>query len=232
MKNAGKKHREAKESLTEKKISSWQEGLDAVVKLSHVKFDESVDVAVILGVDASKGEQTVRGSVLLPHGTGKKNRVLVFAKGEYEEQANAAGADFVGMEDLLEKIEGGWMDFEVAVATPDLMGLVGKVAKVLGPKGLLPNKKFGTVTFDVKNIVRDLKKGRLSYRTDKSGVVHTSFGKVSFGAEKLNENLLTLIKSIASNKPASSKGKFIKKISVASTMGVGVLLDPDEFLKK
>lgn len=228
MSKTGKKHEAAKKALESAQITTWDAGLDFVVKNAHAKFDESVNACVILGIDASKGEQTVRGSVLLPNGTGKKIKVLVFARGEHEEAAKKAGADYVGAEDMVEKINGGWLDFDAAVATPDLMGLVGKVAKVLGPKGLLPNNKVGTVTFDVASIVSDLKKGRLNYRNDKSGVVHASFGKVSFGKDKLLENFKALINSIRSNKPSTSKGKFIKKIVVSSTMGVGINLNPDE----
>jgi large subunit ribosomal protein L1 len=230
MSNIGKKHAAVKEKLSKASVKTAKEALDFVVKNAHVKFDESVDVSVILGIDASKGEQTVRGSILLPHGIGKKVRVLVFAKGEYEEAAKKAGADYVGVDDLIAKIETGWMDFDAAVATPDLMGIVGKVAKFLGPRGLLPNKKVGTVTFDVAEIVSDLKKGRVSFRNDKGGVVHAPFGKVSFGAEKLFENLCTLVKSVQMNKPASSKGKFLRKVTVSSTMGVGVSISPDELL--
>ena len=228
---SGKKHLNAKKQLETDKVANWKSALDFVVKNAHSKFDEAVDVHVILGIDAAKGEQTVRGSAQLPHGTGKKMRVVVFAKGDHEEAAKKAGADFVGAEDLVAKIESGWMDFEAAVATPDLMGLVGKVAKTLGPRGLLPNKKVGTVTFDVANIVSELKKGRVSFRNDKGGVVHASFGKISFGAPKLHENLVALIKAILAAKPASSKGKYIKKISLASTMGVGVAINPEDEAK-
>jgi large subunit ribosomal protein L1 len=228
MSKLGKKHINAKEKLQEAKIASWKGALDFVVKNTHTKFDESVDADIILGIDASKGEQTVRGSVLLPHGTGKKMRILVFAKGEYEEQAKKAGADYVGAEDLVAKIEGGWCEFEAAVATPDLMGLVGRVAKLLGPRGLLPNKKVGTVTFDIASIVADLKKGRVSFRNDKGGVVHAPFGKVSFGADKLTENLTTLVQALRATRPPTSKGKFIKRIVISSTMGVGIPVNPDE----
>jgi len=228
MNKAGKKLAKAKELLKTANIATWKNALEFVVKNAPAKFDESVDVDIILGIDAAKGEQTVRGSVLLPHGTGKKMRILVFAKGEYEEQAKKAGADFVGTEDLIAKIEAGWVEFEAAVATPDLMGLVGRVAKVLGPRGLLPNKKVGTVTFDVASIVSDLKKGRVSFRNDKTGVLHAPFGRVSFGVDKLAENLSALVQAVRSNKPAASKGKFVKKLSVSSTMGVGLILNPDE----
>lgn len=224
----GKKYRNTQEKLLKTPVQGVKQALDFVVKNSFAKFDESVDAHVILGIDAAKGEQTVRGSVLLPHGTGKKMRVIVFAKGEYEEQARKAGADHVGVEDLIAKIEGGWLDFEAAVATPDLMGVIGKVAKVLGPRGLLPNKKLGTVTFDVASIVTDLKKGRVSFRNDKAGIVHAPFGKVSFGADKLADNLIALMHAIRGSKPVSSKGKYMKKVTISSTMGLGIPLSPDE----
>lgn len=228
MSKTGKRHLQAEEKAKTLVITSVKTALDGVIKTAHVKFDESVDVNVILGIDASKGEQTVRGSVLLPHGVGKKVKVLVFAKGDHVDAALKAGADYAGAEDLVEKIEGGWMDFQAAVATPDLMGLVGRVAKLLGPRGLLPNKKVGTVTFDVASIVSDLKQGRVSFRNDKGGSVHAPFGRVSFGVDKLHENLVALMKALQSSKPASSKGKFIKKVVVSSTMGVGFVVNPDE----
>lgn len=228
MSKVGKKLAKTRELLKASNVVTSKGALDFLIKNSLAKFDESVDVDIILGIDAAKGEQTVRGSVLLPHGTGKKMRILVFAKGEHAEQAQKAGADYVGTEDLVAKIESGWMDFEAAVATPDLMGLVGKVAKVLGPRGLLPNKKVGTVTFDIASIVGDLKKGRVSFRNDKTGVLHAPFGKISFGTEKLLQNLTALVQAVRSSKPASSKGKFVKKLSVSSTMGVGIVLSPDE----
>ena len=228
MSNTGKKHLKARENLAGANINSWKSAIEFIVKNAHAKFDETVDADIVLGIDASKGEQTVRGSVLLPHGTGRKIRVLAFAKSEHEDAARKAGADYVGAEDLVQKIESGWMDFDVAVATPDLMGLVGKVAKILGPRGLLPNNKVGTVTFDLAGIISDLKKGRLSFRNDKSGIVHAPFGKVSFGVEKLHENLVALIRAIQSAKPATSKGKYLKKVTISSTMGVGISINPDE----
>ena len=232
MSKVGKKHRQAQEAVAKRIGTSWKSALEAIVKTAHVKFDESVDADIILGIDASKGEQTVRGSVLLPHGVGKKVRVIVFAKGDHELAAKKAGADFVGAEDLVEKIEAGWMDFDAAVATPDLMGLVGKVAKQLGPRGLLPNKKVGTVTFDVASIVHDLKQGRVSFRNDKGGIVHAPFGKVSFGSDKLFENFASLLKAVQGSKPPTSKGKYIKKIVLSSTMGVGVQVNPDETVER
>jgi large subunit ribosomal protein L1 len=228
MSKAGKRHIQAEEKAKTLVTTSLKAALDAVIKTAHVKFDESVDVNVVLGIDASKGEQTVRGSVLLPHGVGKKVKVLVFAKGDHADAAIKAGADYVGAEDLITKIEGGWLDFQAAVATPDMMGLVGRVAKILGPRGILPNKKVGTVTFDIAAIVSDLKQGRVSFRNDKGGAVHAPFGRVSFGVEKLNDNLFALVKAIQTSKPASSKGKFIKKIVISSTMGIGFNVNPDE----
>lgn len=230
MSTVGKKHREAKELIRAQGPQSKRNALELVIKTSHVKFDEAVDADIVLGIDASKGEQTVRGTVLLPHGTGKKVRIIVFARGEHEEEAQKAGADFVGLEDLIEKISQGWLEFDVAIATPDVMGVVGKVAKILGPRGLLPNAKVGTVTFDVASTIKDLKGGRVAYRNDKGGVVHASFGKVSFGSEKLAENLASLIKSVNSNRPSSAKGTFIKKVVVSSTMGPGVTISSDDII--
>jgi large subunit ribosomal protein L1 len=227
---SGKKYRSAKETVEQAEVKTWKDGLELVVKTAHAKFDESVDVDIVLGIDASKGEQNVRGAVLLPNGTGKNTRVVAFVKGDHEEEAKKAGADFVGSQDLIEKIQGGWMDFDAAVATPDMMGLVGKVARVLGPRGLLPNKKVGTVTFNVGSVVEELKKGRVAYKNDKGGILHASFGKISFGAEKLLENLEALVRAVRASKPSTSKGKFIKKITVSSTMGAGVSLNTDELI--
>ncbi|MFA6065611.1 MAG: 50S ribosomal protein L1 [Candidatus Babeliaceae bacterium] len=228
MTQRGKKYKKAHEALGKKAIFSFQEGVAKVKEVAHARFDESVGVDINLGIDPSKGDQSVRGSVLLPHGTGKKVKVLVFAKGDYADSALKAGADYVGTDDLIEKIESGWLDFNYAVATPDLMGLVGKVAKILGPRGLLPNKKTGSVTFDVALVVADLKKGRLFFKNDKNGLVHFSFGKVSFSPEHLYENIVTFIRALAASKPPTSKGKFIKKVTLSSTMGPGVVLNPDE----
>ncbi len=225
---AGKRIKKTQSTLDAAQIDSCKSGLEFVVNNANAKFDESVDIDIVLGIDASKGEQTVRGTVLLPNGIGKKVRILVFAKGDQEQAAKDAGADFVGNEDLIEKISGGWTDFDVSVATPEMMPKVGRLAKVLGPRGLLPNKKVGTVSENVGPVVSDLKKGRVSFRNDKGGVIHASFGRVSFGADKLQENLIVLVKAIKAVKPASAKGKFIKKIVVSSSMGVGVTLNPDE----
>lgn len=226
----GKKYRKAKEQVQPGQIIPVKEALTKLKGLSFVKFDESVDAHVNLGIDASKGDQVVRGSVVLPHSKGAVARVIVFAKGDYAEQAKKAGADLVGADDLIEKINAGWMEFDYAVATPDLMAAVGKVAKVLGPRGLLPNKKLGTVTFEVADVVSDLKKGRVFFKNDKNGIVHFSFGKVSFSPEKLQENLTVFMKALSGSKPASSKGKFLKKLTISSTMGIGIQLNPDEVL--
>jgi len=222
MSKHGKKFEKAQEAVRSLEAQSLKDALEAMKSAAFAKFDESVDVDVRLGIDPTKGEQTVRGSVILPHGKGKVPRVIVFAKGDAVEQAEKAGADAVGAEDLVEKIEGGWMEFDHAVATPDLMGMVGKLAKLLGPRGLLPNKKLGTVTFDVASIVEELKKGRAFFRNDKQGNVHFSFGKVSFDADRLQDNFSAFLKALIAAKPSSSKGKYIKKMSISSTMGPGV----------
>lgn len=227
----GKKYIKVREQITRGKTLSIDEALAKVRELGYAKFDESVDVDVNLTIDPSKGEQTVRGSVVLPHGRGKSVKVLVFAKGDYADQALKAGADYVGAEDLVEKITGGWMEFDHAVATPDMMGLIGKVAKVLGPRGLLPNKKLGTVTTDVAHVVRDLKKGQAFFRNDKAGIVHFTIGKLSFDAAKLKDNLVAFVKALQSVKPPSAKGKYIKKMSLSSSMGVGIPVSSEEFLR-
>lgn len=229
-KKHGKKYLKAREQVKQGEVIPAQKALAKIKELSFVKFDESVDVHVNLSIDASKGEQVVRGSVVLPFSKGKQVKVLVFAKGEHAEQAQKAGADFIGTDDLIEKISGGWMEFDYAVATPDLMAMVGKVAKILGPRGLLPNKKLGTVSFDVKDVVLDLKRGRQFFKNDKSGLVHFTIGKVSFDVDKLTQNLTTFVRSLASAKPAASKGKFLKKMTLTSTMGVGIVINPDDLL--
>jgi large subunit ribosomal protein L1 len=202
-----------------------EEALAIVKESVYTKFDETVDMAFNLGVDPRKSDQMVRGTVVLPHGTGKTVRVLVFAKGEKEKEARDAGADFVGAEDLVEKIQKGWLDFDKAVATPDVMGLVGKLGKVLGPRGLMPNPKLGTVTFDIAKAVKEIKAGKVEYRTEKAGIIHVPIGKASFDKEKLVDNAVAVTKSISKAKPAASKGKYIKKVTVSSTMGPGLKLD-------
>ncbi len=227
----GKNYKKATEGIKRGDLFTLEDALSTVKERSYVKFDESVDVDVNVGIDAAKGDQVVRGSVVLPHGTGKKTRVIVFAKGEYAAKAEAAGADYVGLEDLIDKINGGWMDFEYAVATPDVMGAVGVLAKLLGPRGLLPNKKVGTVTFDVEHIIKELKSGKVFFKNDKSALVHFSLGKVSFNKEMLAENIRAFMKALVAAKPASSKGKFIKKITLSSTMGVGAGVKVEELVK-
>jgi len=216
------KHLNAKEKIDRTKYYDLKEAVDLVKQLAHTKFDETVDIAMNLGVNPKKSDQMVRGSVVLPHGLGKKVRVLAFVKGEKATEAKDAGADYVGAEDLVEKINGGWLDFDKVVATPDIMGLVGKLGKVLGPRGLMPNPKSGTVTFDIGKAVKDITAGKADYKTEKAGVIHVSIGKVSFDAEKLLENAKTVIRAIEKAKPSTSKGKYLKKISISSTMGVGI----------
>jgi len=217
---------------TRKKIDpATKYDLEAGLKLLkgsvRAKFDESVDMAIRLGVNPKHADQMVRGTVSLPHGVGKVVRVLVFAKGEKEKEAQEAGADFVGAEDLVEKITGGWTDFDKAIATPDMMGTVGKLGKILGPRGLMPNPKVGTVTFEVGKAIKELKGGRVEFKVDKSGIVHTTVGKVSFEEEKLKENVLTLMDVVIRAKPASSKGTYLKSVAISSTMGPGIKLDPN-----
>lgn len=227
MAERGKKYRKSLELLGGKNSLPIREGVALLKKAAHARFDESVNVDVNLGIDPSKGDQVVRGGVILPHGTGKKIRVLVFAKGEYADKAQAAGADYVGADDLVKKIDGGWFDFDYAVATPDLMGIVGKVAKTLGPLGLLPNKKLGTVTFEVDTVVADLKKGLVFFKNDKQGLVHFMCGKVSFSEQNLYENISAFLKTLAASKPAAAKGVFIKKVVISPTMGPGIPVQAD-----
>ncbi|MBC8414288.1 MAG: 50S ribosomal protein L1 [Nitrospira sp.] len=215
-------HDSAKEKVDRDKLYDISDAVGLLKELAHTKFDETVDLAINLGVDPRKADQMIRGSVLLPHGLGKTVRVIVFAKGEKAEEAKAAGADEYGADELVAKVQGGWLDFDKVVATPDMMGVVGKLGKVLGPRGLMPNPKSGTVTFDVANAISDIKAGRADYRTEKAGVVHVSIGKASFDAEKLIDNARTVIKALEKAKPSSSKGRYMKKISISSTMGVGV----------
>ena len=227
----GKKYEKAASQVEKGATYSLNDALVRLKEAAYASFDETVDVDINMGIDPSKGDQVVRGSVLLPHGRGKDVKVLVFAKGEHAEAAEAAGADYVGSADLIEKITGGWLDFDYAVSTPDLMGTVGKLAKILGPRGLLPNKKFGTVTFNVGSIVKDLKKGRAFFKNDKGGLVHFSLGKKSFDQEKLRDNFTAFIKSLLAAKPASAKGQYIKKVTLSSTMGPGIGVSPDEVIK-
>lgn len=227
-----KKIDEAGKKVEDGKEYSLEDAVKLVKELSYVKFDETVDLAVNLGVDPKKSDQMVRGTVVLPHGTGKKVKVLVFAKGEKEKEARDAGADFVGSEDLAEKIQQGWMDFDSAVATPDIMGLVGKLGKVLGPRGLMPNPKLGTVTFDVAKAVKEIKAGKVEYRAEKAGILHVPVGKVSFEEAALLGNARVVMDSISKAKPGTSKGKYLKKVTLSSTMGPGVRIDVGKLTTK
>ena len=221
----GKKYQEAAK-LLEDKVYEAEEAVDLLKKTATAKFDETVEVAVKLGVDPKHADQQVRGAVVLPHGTGKTKRVLVFAKGEKVKEAEAAGADFVGAEELVQKIQGGWADFDVAVATPDMMGTVGRLGKILGPKGLMPNPKVGTVTLDVTRAINEIKAGKIEYRTDKAGNIHAPIGKVSFDNRKILENFHTLIDTLIKVKPAAAKGQYMRSITISTTMGPGIRVNP------
>lgn len=220
-----KKLDDIKQKLELTKDYSVDEAISLIKENSFAKFDETVDVAINLGVNPKKSDQMVRGTVVLPNGTGKKVKVLVFAKGEKEREASEAGADYTGAEDLVEKIQKGWLDFDKAVATPDMMGVVGKLGKILGPRGLMPNPKLGTVTFDIAKAVKEIKAGKVEYKVEKGGILHIPIGKISFDKEKLLENALAVLKSIIRAKPATSKGRYIRKITMTSTMGIGIKID-------
>lgn len=222
----GKRILAAKAKVEPTRRYTLKEATEMVVSMTGAKFDETVDAAVRLGVNPAHADQMVRGSVVLPNGLGKTVKVLVFAKGEKEKEALDAGADLVGSDEVIEKIKGGWFEFDRVIATPDMMGAVGKIGKILGPRGLMPNPKVGTVTFEVANAVKELKAGKVEFRVEKAGIVHSPVGKVSFGAEKLRENIQALLETIIKLKPASSKGIYIKSISLSSTMGAGVRVDP------
>jgi large subunit ribosomal protein L1 len=226
MAKRGKKYLEAAKKMEAGKRYPFDEAIDLVVAVKRAKFDETVAAAVRLGVNPAHADQMVRGSVVLPNGLGKSVRVLVFAKGEKEKEALEAGADVVGSEEVVEKIKGGWLEFDRVIATPDMMGSVGKLGKILGPRGLMPNPKVGTVTFDVARTVQELKAGKVEFRVEKAGIAHCPIGKASFGAEKLKENFLALIEMIIKLKPASSKGIYIRSISLSTVMGPGVKIDP------
>jgi large subunit ribosomal protein L1 len=222
----GKKHRNVAEGIDRGILQGMEDGIELVLKSAYAKFDETFDVAMKLGVDPRHADQMIRSSVALPNGTGKITRVLVFAKGPKEAEALEAGADYVGGDDLVDKIKDGWLEFDKTVATPDMMGVVGKIGRVLGPRNLMPNAKLGTVTMDVGNIVRDIKAGKVDFRVDKAGIIHAGIGKVSFGKEKLSENLLAFVQRIIQLKPSTSKGIYIRSVTISSTMGPGVKLDP------
>ncbi len=227
MASRGKRYRSAVDGVEAGKAYQLQEAMELAAKGAGAKFEESVEMAIRLGVDPRHADQNVRGTVALPHGTGREVRVAVFAKGDKAKAAEAAGADFVGDDELIAKIrDEGWLDFDKAVATPDMMGSVGKIAKILGPRGLMPNPKVGTVTNDIEKAVGDLKAGQVEYRVEKAGIVHVGIGKVSFGAEKLTDNARTVLSALIKARPSSSKGQYIKGISVSSTMGPGIKVDP------
>ena len=228
MPKRGKKYLESNKKIDSQKKYEISEALQFAVDSSYAKFDETVDVAVRLGVDPRHADQMVRGTVVLPNGLGKEVKVLVFAKGEKEKEALDAGADFAGNEEMIEKIKGGWFGFDKAVATPDVMGTVGKIGKLLGPRGLMPNAKTGTVTFDIEKAVNELKAGKIDFRVDKTGIIHAPMGKVSFGADKLSQNLSALLDMILKLKPAASKGVYLKSIAISTTMGPGIKVDASQ----
>ena len=221
----GKRYREAAAKVDRNHRYPFTEAMDLALQTASSKFDETMEAAVVLGVNPRHADQMVRGAVVLPHGLGKTVRVLVFAKGEKEKEALDAGADYVGADDLIERIKGGWMEFDKAVATPDLMGSVGKIGKILGPRGLMPNVKVGTVTFDVGRAVNELKGGKVEFRVDRAGVIHAPVGKVSFGAEKLLQNVTALMDALMRLKPATAKGTYMKGIHLSTTMGPGIPVD-------
>lgn len=227
MSKRGKKYLEANKLIESTKYYNVKEAIELVKKTNPSKFDATVEIAFRLGVDPRKADQNIRGAMVLPHGTGKNRTVLVFAKGDKIKEAEEAGADFVGSDELVTKIQQGWLDFDVAVATPDMMAVVGRLGRVLGPRGLMPNPKTGTVTMDVAKAVSEVKAGKIEYRVDKAGNVHVPIGKVSFDAEKLEDNLKAIYDTIVRIKPASSKGTYIKNISLTSTMGPGIRVDVD-----
>ncbi|SHI13071.1 LSU ribosomal protein L1P [Clostridium collagenovorans DSM 3089] len=232
MPKRGKNYIESAKLVDKHTLYTPVEAIELAVKTSKAKFDETIELAVRLGVDPRHADQQVRGAVVLPHGTGKTVKVLVFAKGDKAKEAEAAGADFVGAEELVEKIQKeNWFDFDIAVATPDMMGLVGRIGRVLGPKGLMPNPKSGTVTFDVAKAIAEIKAGKVEYRVDKTSIVHVPIGKKSFGAEKLQDNFKVLMEALIKAKPAAAKGQYLKSVSVSSTMGPGAKVNPIKVLE-
>ncbi len=232
MPKRGKKYLESRKKVNREAKYSLDEALELLKETCTAKFDETVEVAMRLGVDPKYPDQQVRGSVVLPNGTGRNVRVVVFAKGTKEKEAQEAGADVVGSDDLVAKIQGGWLEFDKAVATPDMMGTVGKIGKTLGPRGLMPNPKVGTVTFDVGKAVRDLKGGKVEFKVDKTGTLHSGIGKVSFGKEKIKENFLAFFEAITKAKPSAAKGTYVRSIALSSTMGVGIKLNASALQKE
>lgn len=232
MKKRGKKYLESFKKYDRKKLYTIEEAIKLVKELSWANFNETIEVAIRLGIDTRRSEEQVRGAVELPYGTGKKNKVLVFAEGEKVKEAEEAGADFVGGEELAEKIQNGWTDFDAVIATPDMMKVVGKLGRILGPRGLMPNPKLGSVTFDIKNAVLSTKKGKVEYRADRFGIVHAIIGKINFSDEQLIENFYALLDAILKAKPPSSKGRYLLSVAISSTMGPGVKLDPMKILTR
>ncbi len=226
MAKRGKRYQEAAKAVENGKLYSPAEAIELVKKMATAKFDETVEVALKLGVDPRHADQQVRGTVVLPHGTGKSVRVVVFAKGEHAREAEAAGADIVGAEELVEKVSNGFLDFDVSVATPDMMGMVGRLGRILGPRGLMPNPKAGTVTFEVGRAVQELKAGKIEYRVDRAAGIHVAIGKVSFDDGALMQNFKTLMDAVIKARPAAAKGQYLRKVAISSTMGPGIRLDP------
>lgn len=226
MPTKGKKYQEAAKLVDRNTLLEPSEAIDLAKKTSTTKFDATVEVAVKLGVDPRHADQQIRGAVVLPHGTGRTQKVLVFAKGDKVKEAENAGADYVGGDEMVAKIQGGWIDFDAVVATPDMMGTVGKLGRILGPKGLMPNPKTGTVTFDVERAVKEIKAGKIEYRVDKAGIIHAPIGKVSFDQEKLEDNYFTLIETLIKAKPAAAKGQYVRSVAVSTTMGPGIKINP------
>jgi len=226
MAGMGKNYKKSAQKVDKLKRYTFEEAIQLTIDCAYAKFDESLDMAVRLGVDPRHADQMVRGTVALPNGVGKEVRVAVFAKGEKEKEAMDAGADFAGSDELLKKIQGGWLDFDKTIATPDMMGAVGKLGRVLGPRGLMPNAKLGTVTFDVARAVTEIKAGKIDFKVDKTGIIHTSVGKIGFGSEKLIENVASFMETIQRLKPPASKGTYYRSIAISSTMGPGVKVDP------
>lgn len=226
MAHKGKKYSSSSELVEGGKLYRLEEALELVLKAKYAKFDESVDVALRLGVDPRHADQMVRSSMVLPHGTGKTSRILVFAKGEKVQEALDAGADYAGADEYVEKIVAGWLEFDKTIATPDMMGVMGKIGRILGPRNLMPNAKLGTVTFDVARVVQEMKAGKIDFKVDKAGVLHAMVGKASFGPDKLRENISAFIDKVIQLKPASSKGVYLRGASISTTMGPGIKLDP------
>ncbi len=229
----GKKYQDSLKLVDRTKLYDTQEGIELVKQTAKANFDETIEACVRLGVNPRHADQQVRGAVVLPHGTGRTVKVLVFAKGDKAREAEEAGADYVGAEDMVQKIQGeNWFDFDVCVATPDMMGVVGRLGRILGPKGLMPNPKSGTVTMDVEKAVRDIKAGKVEYRVDRAGIIHVPIGKISFDTERINENLSVLMDAIVKARPASAKGTYLRSVVLASTMGPGIKINPGSFVNR